>query len=67
MAMDMDGKVVLITGASSGIGLGTAIQLAERGAEVLMVCRDHVRGQFMRKGVEEYASGPAPMLFLADL
>jgi NAD(P)-dependent dehydrogenase (short-subunit alcohol dehydrogenase family) len=67
MTTDMDEKVALITGASSGIGLGTAIQLAERGAEVLMVCRDPVRGQFMRKKVEEYASGPTPILLLADL
>jgi NAD(P)-dependent dehydrogenase (short-subunit alcohol dehydrogenase family) len=65
--MDMHGKVVLITGANSGIGLGTAIQLAERGSEVVMVCRDPVRGQFMRKEVEEYATGPNPLLFLADL
>jgi NAD(P)-dependent dehydrogenase (short-subunit alcohol dehydrogenase family) len=65
--MRMDGKIVVITGASSGVGLGTAIQLAERGADIVMVCRDHVRGEFMRNEVAKYAVGRSPILFLADL
>jgi len=36
----MDGKVVVITGANTGIGLETAIDLATRGAEVHLLCRD---------------------------
>ncbi|WP_405496501.1 SDR family oxidoreductase [Nocardia sp. NBC_00511] len=35
----VDGRVVLITGASSGIGLATAHAVAKRGATVLMVAR----------------------------
>jgi retinol dehydrogenase 14 len=64
---DMHDKVVLITGASSGLGVATALLLAERGAEVVMVCRDGVRGNFMRKGVAEHATGRAPAIFFADL
>lgn len=64
---DMKDKIVLITGASSGIGLAAALLLAERGAEIVMVCRDRIRGNFMRKGVAEHATGRPPALLFADL
>ncbi|QHL91845.1 protochlorophyllide reductase [Sphingomonas changnyeongensis] len=35
-----DGQVVIITGASSGVGLWAARALAERGWQVVMACRD---------------------------
>jgi NAD(P)-dependent dehydrogenase (short-subunit alcohol dehydrogenase family) len=33
----IDGRIVLITGASSGVGLATARALAAEGAEILLV------------------------------
>ncbi|WP_330254613.1 SDR family oxidoreductase [Nocardia sp. NBC_00565] len=45
----LDGRVVLITGASSGIGLATAHAVAQRGATVVMVAR----------GVEDLAAAAA--------
>ena len=63
----MSGKRVLITGATSGLGLATAMLLAERGAEVVMVGRDRTRSNFMRTEVAKGAAGNAPILFLADL
>jgi retinol dehydrogenase 12 len=41
----MRGKIVLVTGATSGIGLETARALARRGAHILVGARDLPRGQ----------------------
>ena len=33
------GRMVIVTGANSGTGYGTALKLASRGATVVMACR----------------------------
>merc|ERR1712106_471746 len=43
--IDMSGKVVVITGGNSGIGLETARGLAEQGATVILGCRSKERGK----------------------
>lgn len=40
----MQDKIVLITGANDGIGLQTAKRLAERGARLILACRDERKG-----------------------
>jgi len=66
-AQVMHGKTVLVTGANSGIGFVTAMELAKKGARILMVCRDATRGTQARSAVAEAASGEAPELLLADM
>jgi NAD(P)-dependent dehydrogenase (short-subunit alcohol dehydrogenase family) len=42
---NQQGKVVIVTGANSGLGLETTRALAAKGARVIMACRDLERGQ----------------------
>ncbi len=41
----MEGKRVLITGGNSGIGIVTAMTLAEQGADIVLACRDSQKTQ----------------------
>jgi NAD(P)-dependent dehydrogenase (short-subunit alcohol dehydrogenase family) len=42
---DQTGRRALITGANSGIGFYTALELARKGAQVVLACRDKARGE----------------------
>jgi NAD(P)-dependent dehydrogenase (short-subunit alcohol dehydrogenase family) len=41
----LEGKTVLVDGASSGLGFAIAMQMAERGARVIMACRSGIPGK----------------------
>jgi NAD(P)-dependent dehydrogenase (short-subunit alcohol dehydrogenase family) len=44
MQYDLRGKVILVTGANSGIGRAASMQLAACGATVVLACRSPERG-----------------------
>jgi short-subunit dehydrogenase len=54
LPMDWSSQVVLITGASSGIGRGLALELARRGAQVGLLAR---RREILEDVVKEIAAG----------
>jgi NAD(P)-dependent dehydrogenase (short-subunit alcohol dehydrogenase family) len=53
MAWDIGGKTVLVTGATNGIGFEASVELARRGARVVMVGRDAQRTETARAAVAE--------------
>ena len=63
----MQGKVCLITGANSGIGKATALGLAQMGATVVMVCRDHARGEEAQREIKMKSGNDDVDLLFADL
>ena len=50
-AMEMDGKVVVVTGASMGIGEAIAKVFADAGARVVLLSRDASRAEAARQRV----------------
>ena len=62
----MDGRVVVITGGNSGLGLLTATRLASMGASVRIVARDPERGEVARRRIAAAGSGDA-VLYVGDL
>ena len=49
LSKDLSGKVYIVTGANSGVGLETTQQLVKQGAHVVMACRRVESGQEVAK------------------
>ena len=67
MSSDLAGKICLITGASSGIGFATALELAKMGATVALVCRDRERGEKAKAEILQVSENTNAELMLCDL
>jgi NAD(P)-dependent dehydrogenase (short-subunit alcohol dehydrogenase family) len=63
----MENKIILITGANSGIGKATATALAEMGAHVVMLSRDPVKGEQARQEVIRVSKNNQVDLMQCDL
>ncbi len=65
MTLKLTGTVALVTGASSGIGAGTARQLAEHGAAVALVARRKDRLNDLAAEIEQ--AGGTALVVAADI
>lgn len=63
----LDGKTVIITGGNTGIGKETAIDLASRGAKVIIGCRSKERGEKALIDIKKESRSESVYLKLIDL
>jgi NAD(P)-dependent dehydrogenase (short-subunit alcohol dehydrogenase family) len=57
----------MITGASSGLGRVTALELARMGATLTLICRNRARGEEVIAEIRERTGNQSANLMLADL
>jgi NAD(P)-dependent dehydrogenase (short-subunit alcohol dehydrogenase family) len=62
---DLAGKTALVTGANSGLGFATSLELARHGAEVHLACRDRSKAEAAASSIR--AEVPSAALELVDL
>ena len=60
--MNLQGKVAIVTGASSGIGEATALMLAKEGVKVTIAARRAERLDELRKKIEEAGGEALPIV-----
>ncbi|KAL9951012.1 hypothetical protein ACROYT_G043598, partial [Oculina patagonica] len=63
----LKGKTVVITGGNTGIGKETAIDLAKRGAKVIIGCRNMEKGKAALKEIQERSESTNVFLDKVDL
>jgi NAD(P)-dependent dehydrogenase (short-subunit alcohol dehydrogenase family) len=59
-------QTIMITGATDGLGLGLAIELAAQGATLLLHGRDDARGEEAITEIRDRAGGKPPRWYRAD-
>jgi NAD(P)-dependent dehydrogenase (short-subunit alcohol dehydrogenase family) len=64
---NMAGKICLVTGANSGIGKVTALELAKQGAALTIVCRTREKGDAALREIREITGSASLELLVADL
>jgi NAD(P)-dependent dehydrogenase (short-subunit alcohol dehydrogenase family) len=62
----MKDRIAIVTGANAGIGKATVEELAEMGAKVVMVCRNHKKGEKTLKEIQEKTDNKSLDLMICD-
>ncbi|XP_075891952.1 dehydrogenase/reductase SDR family member 13-like [Nelusetta ayraudi] len=63
----LHGKTVIVTGSNTGIGKQTAIDLARRGARVILACRSRPRGEAALEEVKRESNSDQVVFMQCDL
>lgn len=61
------GKTAIITGANTGIGYCTALDLASRGARVILACRNEYKADNAQKKITKLTKNPNVLYKLIDM
>ncbi|MCU1601498.1 MAG: short-chain dehydrogenase/reductase [Frankiales bacterium] len=64
---DQSGRTVLVTGANSGLGFHTTMELARKGARVLMACRNPAKADVALGLIRAQVTNPTVELVAMDL
>lgn len=64
---DLTGRTVVVTGANSGIGYETAVELTAHGAHTVLACRDPVAGQRSADWIATASPGASVEVLEVDL
>lgn len=67
LEVNLSNKAIMITGANSGIGKITALEVAKRKATVHMVCRSKERGEAAQKEIIDQSNNSNVFLHLVDM
>jgi NAD(P)-dependent dehydrogenase (short-subunit alcohol dehydrogenase family) len=59
-------RIVMVTGANSGLGKATSISLAKQNTKVVMVCRDPHRGELVKEEIVKESGNPNIDLLICD-
>ncbi len=64
---DLSGKVIVVTGGNSGIGFAASRQLAAKGAQVVLACRDAKKAESAAAAIRTEAPGATVKVMALDL
>jgi retinol dehydrogenase-12 len=64
--MNVQGKHIVITGPTAGIGRSTALELASKGAQLTLLCRSEEKGRVLRDEIIALGGLP-PALVIMDM
>lgn len=67
LQVDLSGKVILVTGANSGLGEATSTTLARLGAEVWLLCRNRKKGEDARTRITELTGNDRIRVAIVDV